>query len=330
MEAAPVLYARPLRFDSPATLLTFFAGLESSLRILLRHVEIRQYVKKDAKTALAFLAEAKNLNHLRIEVGVANNADVTAAAKNFWADACKLLETVGARKEKGLIPLDEKQSKEESSDDEEDDDDEDEEESEDGGEDEDEENDDGVEETEETGDSKVEKPKRVDEPKTEESKDSDSKHGKDASSDVAMSDDNKDTTIDAPATAAEDAKTVVTDTNAFEDTKPATVTDADAREGVKVEEGTKATFSDDKSTGQEATNSVKKDSKSPAPQVTATKPKSTESEEPKTRKGRKNDAITILHFGKAAFKYKNKHKEEVNWTAAMKEKFLTELKAKLK
>lgn len=102
--ALPIFYANPLRFDTPATLMTFFAGLDSHLRIHLRHIEIRQYVKKDAKNALAFLAEAKNLEHLRIELNVANEDDAGKAAKSFWLDACKLLESVGARLEKKLVP----------------------------------------------------------------------------------------------------------------------------------------------------------------------------------------------------------------------------------
>lgn len=137
--ALPIFYANPLRFDTPATLMTFFAGLDSHLRIHLRHIEIRQYVKKDAKNALAFLAEAKNLEHLRIELNVANEDDAGKAAKAFWLDACKLLESVGARLEKKMVPArkpkvsiqaeeedeEDEESDEEGSGDEEDEDDED-------------------------------------------------------------------------------------------------------------------------------------------------------------------------------------------------------------
>jgi len=80
--------------------MSFFADLESPLRIHLRHVEINLYVKKDAKTALAFLAEAKNLEHLRIDTGMAMDADTAKVAKTFWLDASKLLEAVGSKKEK--------------------------------------------------------------------------------------------------------------------------------------------------------------------------------------------------------------------------------------
>lgn len=99
----PLFYALPLRFDTPSTLMTFFAGLPSGVRMHLRHVEIRSYVKKDAKTALAFLAEAKNLAHLRIEMNVVNEDDVAKAAKSFWLDIGKLLEAVGAKFDKKMV-----------------------------------------------------------------------------------------------------------------------------------------------------------------------------------------------------------------------------------
>lgn len=102
-EAMPLFYALPLRFDTPSTLMTFFAGLPSGVRMHLRHVEIRSYVKKDAKTALAFLAEAKNLAHLRIEMNVVNEDDVAKAAKSFWLDVGKLLEAVGAKFDKKMV-----------------------------------------------------------------------------------------------------------------------------------------------------------------------------------------------------------------------------------
>jgi hypothetical protein len=105
--------------------MAFFADLESRLRIHLRHIEINQYVKKDAKTALAFLAEAKNLNTLRIETGMAMDDDTAKVAKAFWLDASKLLEAVGSVKEKMMVedkpkpqaatPKDEASSDEESS-----------------------------------------------------------------------------------------------------------------------------------------------------------------------------------------------------------------------
>jgi hypothetical protein len=97
------LYSRPLRFDSPSILMAFFADLEAPLRLHLRHIEINTYVKKDAKTALAFLAEAKNLNRLRINLGMAMDDDIAKVARTFWMDASKLLEAIASTKEKKQV-----------------------------------------------------------------------------------------------------------------------------------------------------------------------------------------------------------------------------------
>lgn len=132
-EATPILYSRPLRFDNPGTLLNFFADLESHLRLHLRHIELHQYVKKDAKSAFAFLAEAKGLEHLRIEVGIAADDQVEKAVGSFWVDIYKVLEAVGTRIEKTMVPPRKaklQEAKEESSEDEDEDEDEEEEEEE--------------------------------------------------------------------------------------------------------------------------------------------------------------------------------------------------------
>jgi hypothetical protein len=102
-EATPVLYARPIRFDTPAILLNFMANIDAIHRAALRHIELRQYVKKDAKTALVFLSEAKGLEHLRLEVDVVKEDDVHKAAAAFWLDAGKLLDAVGQRIEKSMV-----------------------------------------------------------------------------------------------------------------------------------------------------------------------------------------------------------------------------------
>ena len=76
-------------------------------------------------------------------------------------------------------------------------------------------------------------------------------------------------------------------------------------------------------------DAVKRDSKSPAP-VVATKKVATPKPSPKMRQGRKADAVDILHFGKAAFKYKDDGKNAQNWDASMRAEFLDALRAKLK
>ena len=84
--------------------MSFFGNLNNPLRALLRHIQIRTYVKKDARNALTFLAEAKGLEHLRLEIDVVKDDDPIHAAGLFWPDVCKLLEAVGSRIEKSMVP----------------------------------------------------------------------------------------------------------------------------------------------------------------------------------------------------------------------------------
>lgn len=272
--------------------MAFFADLESRLRIHLRHIEINQYVKKDAKTALAFLAEAKNLNHLRIETGMAMDDDTAKVAKAFWLDASKLLEAVGSVKEKMMVedkpkpqaakPKDEASSDEDSS-----------------SEDEEGEDSDGEEEDddeEEAGDEEVEE----------------SKESKATTSSVARSEVVHDGTVN-PANLelsnnANETETIVVASAVIE-----------SEDTVIANNGDNITTDD----------AVKKDSKSPTPAV-ATKKVATPKPSPKLRQGRKADAIDILQFGKAAFKYKDEGKSAQNWDASMRAEFLDALRAKLK
>jgi len=293
-EATPVLYCRPLRFESPSVLMAFFADLESPLRIHLRHVEINQYVKKDAKTALAFLAEAKNLEHLRIEVGMAMDDNIAKAARNFWLDACKLLEAVGSKKEKTMVEdkpkpkpqvitsNDDDSSGEDSSDNEEQS---------------------GDDEEEEWGDESVT-------PSA-------------SSSDVAKEAATADPVAAEPSSIAEQMDTTEGATEG------ATESATECASAVPAAAKTEDTVMADNDQNTETDEIVKKDSKSPVPvvairKVIATKPG------PKMRQGRKSDAVDILHFGKAAFKYKDADKSEHHWDASMRFDFLDALKAKLK
>jgi hypothetical protein len=278
--------------------MTFFADLESPLRIHLRHIEITQYVKKDAKTALAFLAEARNLTHLRIENGMAMGDDPAKVAKAFWLDASKLLEAVGSTKEKMMVedkpkpqvtkPKDEDSSDEESSEDDEAEGSEEDEGDEDEGE--EKSGDEGVEETKET---------------------------KDATSSVAQS--VNDSTVNPAnlelSSNVEDLDTIVV---ASAVVKSEDTVMADNGDNIKTDNGDVKTD-----------NAVKRDSKSPAP-VVVTKKVATPKPGPKMRQGRKADAVDILHFGKAAFKYKDDGKNAQNWDASMRAEFLDALRAKLK
>jgi hypothetical protein len=290
-----VLYARPIRFDTPSTLMTFFANLESSFRPYLRHIELRQYVKKDAKTALVFLSEAKGLEHLRIELGVANEDDPDKAASAFWTDVCKLLDVVGSRIAKSKVPprkvkLPEPKVEEESEEDEESEE-KDEEEDEDEDEDEDESEDDETEKTE----------------KTDESVKSDHVEAKESKDEVAKSDDSK----DAEVAKSEDAENVKVEGSETGDHKLA---------DIKTEVNT--TIDGIEKTSDQA----KTDSKSPAPVAAPIRKKAATPEPPQLIQGQKCFAVDILNFGKSAFKNKN----GTLWDNKKKQKFLTILEGKLK
>jgi hypothetical protein len=289
-----MLYARPIRFDTPSTLMTFFANLESSFRPYLRHIELRQYVKKDAKTALVFLSEAKGLEHLRIELGVANEDNAEKAALSFWTDVCKLLDVVGSRIAKSKVPprkikLPEAKVEEESEEDEES-------EEEDEYEDEDE------------GESKDDETEKTDE--SVKSVKSDPVEAKESKDEVAKSDDFKDIEVakSEDSKAAEGVKVEGSETG---DHKPA---------DVKIEENTTTD-------GIEKTSDpAKTDSKSPVPVAAPIKKKATTPEPPQLIQGQKCFAIDILNFGKSAFKNKN----GTLWDNKKKQKFLTILEGKLK
>lgn len=286
--------------------MAFFADLSAPLRLHLRHIEINTYIKKDAKTALAFLAEAKNLNHLRFELGMAMDDDVGKVAKAFWLDASKLLEAVGSTKKKMMVidepkkqvakPKDEESSEEESSEDEDGESSEEEEEEE-------EEEDAGDEETEET--EEIKETKEVKEVE----------QVKETTPSVGQSDVAKETGTVNPAHLE----------------LSSTVEQMDISEGAPAALKNEDTVMADNDDNIKVNHIVKKDSKSPAPVVAAvTKKVATPPPGPKMRQGRKADAVDILHFGKAAFKYKDAEKTERLWDASMRAEFKDALRAKLK
>jgi hypothetical protein len=290
--------------------MAFFADLEAPLRLHLRHIEINTYVKKDAKTALAFLAEAKNLNHLRIDLGMAMDDDIAKVARTFWIDASKLLEAIASTKEKKQVVDRPRQqvakSKDEDSSDEESSEDEDGESSE-----EDEEEDAGEEETEEPKETKeVKKVEKVDEVK-------ETVEVKETTPSVDQSDAAKETTV-----------------NPTHLELSSTVEQMDISEGAPAAlkpEDTVMGDNDDNSNPDVKTNdTVKKDSKSPVPVVAATKKVATPNPGPPMRQGRRSDAIDILHFGKSAFKYKDHEKDEHDWDSSMRAEFMYALRAKLR
>lgn len=282
--------------------MSFFGNLNNHLRVHLRHIEIRSYVKKDARNALTFLAEAKGLEHLRLEVDVVKDDDPVHAAGLFWPDVCKLLEAVGSKIEKSMVPPrkvmpqepdveEEESSQEEESESESESEDEDEGE----GEDEDEGEDNETE-------------------KSDESAKSDEAEIKDSKDYVATSTETKDIDMNgdvAMSTKLKDAEDVEMANTESDDHKPV---------DVQVED----THASD--AAEKTSEPSEKDSKSPTPAVSV-KNKATQPEPPKLIQGKKCFVVDILHFGKSALKNKD---GKTPWDNTKKQQFLTALEAKLK
>jgi hypothetical protein len=276
--------------------MNFFGNLSNHLRAHLRHIEIRTYVKKDAKNALTFLAEAKGLEHLRLEVDVVKDDDPVHAAGLFWPDVCKLLEAVGSRIEKSMVPPrkvmpQEPDAKEEESSQEE--------ESESESESEDEGGDDIDGEDDETE-------------KSNESATSDSAEAKDSNDDIANFTEAKDVNGDVAMS---------TEPNDSEDAKM-TNTESDGHKPANINVHETHTLD----AAEKSSERSKKDSKSPTPAVPIKK-KPTQPEPPMLIQGKKCFAIDIMHFGKSALKNKD---GKTPWDNVKKQQFLTALEAKLK
>jgi len=284
--------------------MSFFGNLDNHLRVHLRHIQIRTYVKKDARNALTFLAEAKGLEQLRLEVDVVKDDDPVRAAGLFWPDVCKLLEAVGSRIEKSMVPPrkvlpQEPETKEEESSQEE--------ESESESESEEEVDDEGEGEDEDEGeDNETEK--------SDESTKSDEAEAKDSNDDVVNSTETKGVNGDVTMSTepkdaeAEDVKMANTEPD---DHKPA---------DTNVDE----THTSD--AAEKPSEPSKKDSKSPTPANPIIKKKATQPEPPKLIQGKKCFAVDILNFSKSSLK----NKDGEPWDNAKKQQFLTALEAKLK
>jgi outer membrane biosynthesis protein TonB len=277
--------------------MSFFGNLNNHLRVHLRRIEIRAYVKKDARNALTFLAEANCLEHLRLEVDVVKDDDPVRAAGLFWPDVCKLLEAVGSRIEKSMVlprkvkPQKPEVESEKSSQDEQ---------SESASEDEDE----GEGEDEDAGEDS-------DTEKTAKSAKSESAEIKDDKEDVVMSTEPKD---------AEDiTKDIKTDLPESDDRKPAEVN----AEDTKAQETHASAAAE--TTSEKTSDASKQDSKSPVP-AAPTKKERAQPEPIKLIQGKKCFAVDILYFGTKALK----NKDGELWDHAQKQKFLTTLEGKLK
>ena len=248
--------------------MSFFGNLNNHLRVHLRHIEIRTYVKKDARNALTFLAEAKGLEHLRLEIDVVKDNDPVHAAGLFWPDVCKLLEAVGSRIEKSIVlprkqmPRELEIEQEESSQEEQSESEEEENEGEGGSEN----------EHEDAGeDNETEK--------TDQSSKSDNAEVKESNDDIAMSDGPKDA----------EAEDIKTDAAESDDHKAADIIAEESHAPDAVEK---------------TSDAIKQDSKSPVPAV-PTEKKPVQPEPPKLIQGQKCFAVDILNFGKSALKNKD-------------------------
>lgn len=101
-EANPILYAHGLKFESTNTLVDFILGAPDSMKPLLREIEIKSFVKTQARNCLNALAACENLTKFHIDAGVSSDSDVGKAARSFWGEASKFLEAMSAKRgEKG-------------------------------------------------------------------------------------------------------------------------------------------------------------------------------------------------------------------------------------
>ena len=95
-EAYPVLYALPLRFDGPGTLLTFLGLLGDHLKQELREIHVVKFAKGPSlRPSFNFLAtSAYFLRCLRFEEDVTKESDVNKAVKAFWIEMQRFFETL--------------------------------------------------------------------------------------------------------------------------------------------------------------------------------------------------------------------------------------------
>lgn len=97
-EAIKVFYGHTIGFESTTTLLDWLGQVQPRAREKLTSVNVKTYARTSSRNALHFLAEAYNLQHLHIDTGIATDADAAKAAKSFFADAFKFLESMATKK----------------------------------------------------------------------------------------------------------------------------------------------------------------------------------------------------------------------------------------
>ncbi|KAK8205584.1 hypothetical protein M8818_004957 [Zalaria obscura] len=97
-EARPLLYQFTLSFENTGTLLAFLSQCGTAVRALLSNIEIVTWQKANAPACLHMLSESANLQRLHIDAGLSFNSTPAKTAKQFWADAYRFLQAMGAAK----------------------------------------------------------------------------------------------------------------------------------------------------------------------------------------------------------------------------------------
>ena len=95
-EAVQILYSHTLKVENTTCLLDFLGQLQHAVRPRITKVWIKQYVKTTCRNAMHFLAESPNVSALHIENAISIENNPLKAARNFYMDAYKFLEAVGA------------------------------------------------------------------------------------------------------------------------------------------------------------------------------------------------------------------------------------------
>lgn len=97
-EATPLFYNQTIKLESTASLLEFLGQIESEVRPHLVNITLKAWVKTTARNAMRILADSPNIKTFHIDSGVFNEGDPAKAAKIFFDDSRKFLESIGAKK----------------------------------------------------------------------------------------------------------------------------------------------------------------------------------------------------------------------------------------
>ncbi|KAI4850078.1 hypothetical protein E4T44_02957 [Aureobasidium sp. EXF-8845] len=93
-EACIILYAFRLRFDTTTTALNFVSMIGDEARKAMLAITIVSYVKGTAMPCMNLLTECRNLERISIIGGIGTNTTPQKAAKSFFTEAGRLLQTI--------------------------------------------------------------------------------------------------------------------------------------------------------------------------------------------------------------------------------------------